>query len=228
VPVLKYLRFLSTEQDRRVFKGLLAQLTGPEFVLKQYGWKRESIAAITEELGGVEFYMADLDRLLESVSYQPEQSLYQRRKKRAAARAELRVSRFMLRKGQKGGRPSILLEHSCCLGQHIERAVENIGDGDGGKADRRRQNGSLHRGGRSTVTRIWVYVLQSRCCQTGELINVSRKMVHRAMHPANCRSIAGRLHVPLADVKMHKVRTSGLQYKADRCSPSFLGANCRP
>jgi hypothetical protein len=208
VPVLKYLRLLSTEQDRRVFKGLLAHLTETDFVVKQYKWKRGSIVAISEELAGIDFYMADLDKLLESVSFQAEPTAYQPRKQRAAALAELRISRFMLRKGERGGRPSKLLEHACCLGQHIERAVENLRDGDGAKADRRRQDGSLHRGGRSTVTRIWVYVLQCRCCRTGELINVSRKTVHRAIHPANCRSVAGRLHVPLADVRMHKVTNS--------------------
>lgn len=126
LPILKYLRFLSTEQDRRVFKGLLAQLAGVDFVIKQYKWKRESVAAITEELAGIDFYMADLDRLLESVSYQSEPSAYRRRKQRTAARAEIRVSRFMLRKGNRGGGPSKLLEHACCLGQLIERAVENL------------------------------------------------------------------------------------------------------
>jgi hypothetical protein len=205
VPVLKYLHFLSTEQDCRVFKELLTHSTRTDFVVKQYKWKRGSIAAITEELAVIDFYMADLDKFLESVSYQAESKAYQRQKQRAAALAELRVSHFMLWKGEKGGRPSKLFEHACCLGQHIERAVENLGDGYGAKADRRRQDGSLHRGGRLTVTRIWVYVLQCRCCRTGELINVSRKTVHRAMHPANCRLVAGRLHMRLADVKMHKV-----------------------
>ncbi|GAQ85750.1 hypothetical protein KFL_002520100 [Klebsormidium nitens] len=215
LPILKYLRFLSKEQDRRVFKGLLAQLTGADFVVKQYGWKRESIAAITEELSGAEFYMADLDQLMRSVAYKTEPSAYQRRKQRDTRRAELKVARFMLRKRREGGRPSKILAHACCLGEHIERAVENLGDGDGGKAERRRQDSTLHRGGRSTVTRIWLYVLECRCCRTGELISVSRKTVHRAMHPANCRSIAGRLHVPLADVRMHKVRAEDKEGNVD-------------
>lgn len=40
LPVRKYLLYLSQEQDRRVFKGLIAQVTSPQFVQQAFGWRQ--------------------------------------------------------------------------------------------------------------------------------------------------------------------------------------------
>jgi hypothetical protein len=108
------------------------------------------------------------------------------------ARAELVVSQFMCRKGEKGGRPSKLLKYSCCLGRHVEEAVAELNYG--GKADRRRKNASLHRGGTTRLVQVWKIVREKACCLTGEKLDLSLKTVHRAMHPARRNTVAGRQH----------------------------------
>jgi hypothetical protein len=113
LPVRKYLLFSPQEQDRQVFKGLIAQLTSPQFVQQQFNSRSKSIGSIVEELDSVAFYLAELDNLSSSFQYVVEPSKCRRRKMRARARAELAVTAFMRRKGKKGGRPSKLVQYSC-------------------------------------------------------------------------------------------------------------------
>jgi hypothetical protein len=68
-----------------------AVLTRPTVTVKQYGWKRGSNAAISQELSGIDFYLANIDLLFRLIAYKSEPSAYLRRKARAAALAELRV-----------------------------------------------------------------------------------------------------------------------------------------
>ncbi|GAQ93096.1 hypothetical protein KFL_012960010 [Klebsormidium nitens] len=181
LPVQKYITFLDTEKDRRVFKGVVAQLTSPEFVQKEFGWRTGSVAAIVAELEGMATYLGSLDVLFRAAT----SSETPRRKKKAAARAELKATRFLLRKGAAGGRPSLLTKYSCCLGPLIERLLEELDYG--GKAERRRQDASLHHGGRSSLDIIWPRVLQTPCCRTGDCIEISRATLHRAFNPARKR-----------------------------------------
>lgn len=185
----KYLQFLGHEKEKRVLKGLMAQLTTPEFVQREFGWRKESIARITEELNGMNQFFSGLDNLYHIVGAA---SAYQRRKQRAVAQAALKVTGFMLRKGSHGGRPSLLLQYSCCLGGVVKGLLEELDYG--GKADRRRQNAALHRGGHASLDVVWLQVLHTPCCRTGDLISILRSTLHRAYKPARKDSVAGRLH----------------------------------
>jgi hypothetical protein len=205
LPIRKYLLFLSQEQDRKVFKGLIAQLTGPKFVQQQFDRRKKSIAAIVEELDLIGYYLADLDNLTSSLTYSIKSSSYKRRKMRARARAELAVTTFLRRKGEKGGRPSKLLKYSCCLGRHVEEAVAELSYGR--KADRRQENASLHRGGTARLIQVWKIVSGKQCCTSGENLQLSLKTVHRAMHPARSNTVAGKQHKGYADIPFHKVRS---------------------
>jgi hypothetical protein len=146
LPMKKYLQFLGHEKKKGVLKGLMAQLTTPEFVERKFGWRKESIARITEELNGMNQFLSGLDNLYHTVGAA---SAYQRRKQIAVAQAALKVTGFMLRKGSHGGRPSLLLQFSCCLGGVVEGLLEELNYG--GKADRRRQDAALHRGGHASL-----------------------------------------------------------------------------
>jgi hypothetical protein len=68
-PVKQYLRAMDTERDRRIFKGVVAQLTSDSFVRSAFNWHKSSIADIKGELDLVEFYMSDLNKLFNSVQY---------------------------------------------------------------------------------------------------------------------------------------------------------------
>lgn len=59
----------------------------------------------------------------------------------------------MRRKGERGGRPSKLLQFSCCVGKHVEDAVLELSYS--GKAGRRKKNVSLHRGGTARLIHVW-------------------------------------------------------------------------
>jgi hypothetical protein len=152
----------------------------------------------------VGFYLADLDRIVGLFAYATS-SCYQCRKMRTLARVELAVSQFMRRKGNKGGRPSKLLQYFCCLGRHVEEVVAELSYG--GKANRRRENTSLHLRGTTRLVQVWRIVQKKTCCLIGEKLELSIKTVHRAMHdPARRNSVAGRLHKGYADMRFHKVR----------------------
>ena len=110
LPVQQYLQSMETERDRRVFKGIVAQITSDSFVRSAFNWRKGSIAAIKADLGMVDFYIADLNRLLTSVDYCATVSVSKRKAMRVKVRLALAQSGFLERK--RGGRPSLLHAYS--------------------------------------------------------------------------------------------------------------------
>lgn len=170
LPVKQYLTVIDTERDRRVFKGLVAQITNHTFVRSEFGWRKESIASIEEELGLVEFHTADMHNLLLSMEYVGTKSVAKRKRMRRDARAKWALLGYLNQK--RGGRPSKLEKYSCCLGRVVAAAMEEVESGAIRAAPRRRadaiyrgivvkkkkfstgQNGPRHSGGRGTLQRI--------------------------------------------------------------------------
>ena len=110
LPIKKYLQCMDTERDRRVVKGIIAQMTSETFVRSAFNWKRDSISKIKSDLGIVEFYVAELSNLLNSVEYCMTESPAVRKRMRRAARVALAQSGFLEQK--RGGRTSKLSEYS--------------------------------------------------------------------------------------------------------------------
>ena len=106
----QYLQSMDTERDRRVFKGIVAQITSDTFVRSAFNWRKGSIAAIRADLEMVDFYIADLNRLLTSVDYCAIVSASKRKAVRMKVRLALAQSGYLERK--RGGRPSLLHAYS--------------------------------------------------------------------------------------------------------------------
>lgn len=110
MPMRDYLRSMGCERDRRVFKGVIAQLTSPTFCKQQFNWQHDSIARIQEDLSLVDSYLSDLNNLLSSFEYCTETSAAKRRAMRRKARVSRALAGFL---GAKhGGRPSKLRQYS--------------------------------------------------------------------------------------------------------------------
>ena len=110
LPIRSYLQVLESERDRRVFKGLISQLTSSSFVCETFGWKASSIAKIQEDLSLVDCHLASVNSMLTSIRYLSTPSLAVRKRMRRDQMAKLALSGFLGRK--RGGAPSKRLELS--------------------------------------------------------------------------------------------------------------------
>ena len=105
LPIKSYLAVLETERDRRVFKGLVTQITNPTFVKAAFNWQHGSMSKITEDLDAIDCYVSDIYQLLQSVDYCNTTSSAVRKRLRKSAFVRLATNNF-LGSRKRGGRPS--------------------------------------------------------------------------------------------------------------------------
>jgi hypothetical protein len=110
LPMKAFLQVMETERDRRVFKGVIAAVTNPTFVRSAFNWHSGSIANISEELGLVDYYLADLHKMMQSVDYCNATSTAVRKRMRREALLRLNLNGFLGER--RGGRPSLIEQYS--------------------------------------------------------------------------------------------------------------------
>lgn len=97
---------------KKMFKGLVTQLTNESFVCQTFGWKHISMAQIHQELGMADFYLADLQATLKPVEYWPTTSTSQRKRMRWQAQIKV-ASEARFLNSKRGGWPSKIRQFSC-------------------------------------------------------------------------------------------------------------------
>lgn len=105
LPIKSYLAVMESERDRRVFKGLVTQITNPTFVRSAFNWQQGSISKITEDLDAIDFYISDVHQMLQSVDYCSATSPAVRKRLRKKAFMRLSTNNFLSSR-KRGGRPS--------------------------------------------------------------------------------------------------------------------------